>query len=145
MTIADVTDELVRRERGTDPANVPDARDRVYAQLYHLHLPKLAEVDAVALDLHENMVRLGPVAAELRPFPDAADEHAGLPALSESVGDDGCPDAAAGRRKRHSMSKDEREELAVTHLYQALETAAGDEKDYHVREALQLLSIDGEE
>lgn len=39
------------------------------------------------------------------------------------------------------MSEGEQTELAVEHLRQALETEAVHEKNYHVREAVQLLTI----
>lgn len=83
MAIADVTDEIVRHELDAEPTNAPEVRDRVYTNLYHYHLPKLAEADAVVLDLDESLVRLGPTAGELEPILDRLRDEEELPALSD--------------------------------------------------------------
>ncbi|WP_435177130.1 DUF7344 domain-containing protein [Halorussus sp. AFM4] len=142
MAVADLTDELVRRERGADPEDVPDARDRIYVQLYHNHLPKLVEVGAVVLDRRANLVELGPAAADLRPLLDAADEERGGSTRRERGEDGGSPAAGDGERRGvHGTNDEGRKESAVAHLHRALEATADDETDYHVRQALQLLRI----
>ena len=68
MAVADVTDEIVRLEMDTEPTTVPEVRKEVYADLYHKHLPKLAEAEIVTFDTEENLVDFGPAADELKPF-----------------------------------------------------------------------------
>lgn len=73
MALADLADEVVRREMNARPTDVPDARYPVYAQLYHKHLPKLADADVVCFDHDENLVELGPRAEDLISYFDSDD------------------------------------------------------------------------
>lgn len=68
MALADLTDEIVRLEMGTDPTMVPEVRDQIYTQLSHRHLPKLAEANLVNFDKDENLVSLGDAAADAQPY-----------------------------------------------------------------------------
>ena len=68
MAVADVTDEIVRIEMDTEPTAVPEVRKQIYTDLYHKHLPKLAEADIITFDTEENLVDLGPDADGLKPY-----------------------------------------------------------------------------
>lgn len=58
MALADLTDELVRRVGDASPTGVQDERERIYALLYHLHLPKLADGGLVSFDPDRKLVDL---------------------------------------------------------------------------------------
>ena len=58
MALADLTDELVRRVGDASPTGVQDERERIYALLYHLHLPKLDDAGIVSFDPDRKLVDL---------------------------------------------------------------------------------------
>lgn len=64
MALADLADELVRRETDASPTAVQDERERIYTLLYHYHLPKLAESCPVSFDADRKLVDLREDAAE---------------------------------------------------------------------------------
>ena len=58
MALADLTDDLVRREADASPTAVQDERERIYVSLYHHHLPELATADLVSFDIDRRLVGL---------------------------------------------------------------------------------------
>ena len=56
MALADLTDELVRRETDRSPTAVQETRKQVYVQLYHRHLPKLADADLISFDTDRKLI-----------------------------------------------------------------------------------------
>ncbi len=84
LHVADLARDLVRyRPAGDGPAHGgPDALD-VYLRLYHVHLPRLADADAITFDPVEKVASLTSqgvdLASGLRDQPDAS------PALSSPV------------------------------------------------------------
>lgn len=56
MALADLADELVRWETDASPSAVQDARERLYASLYHCHLPELANKGLIEFDTDQNLV-----------------------------------------------------------------------------------------
>lgn len=59
VALADLTDALVRWETEQSPTTVPETRERIYAELYHTHLPKLAQICLLTFDPDANLVSRG--------------------------------------------------------------------------------------
>lgn len=123
MALADLADELARSESDVSPSAVRDVRERVYASLYHRHLPKLASDGLVDFDTDQNMVALSEDADD---FLRGGDRPSTDERLRRSLTDDGSND----NRKRVKEK-----------LVDALDAEACAEKERHIREALQLLNI----
>lgn len=65
MAVADLADELVRRETDASPPAVQDVREEIYLSLYHYHLPKLADADLVSFDSDRKLASLREDAEDL--------------------------------------------------------------------------------
>ena len=58
MALADLTDDLLRREADASPSAAQDERERIYVSLYHRHLPKLGKAGLVSFDIDRKLVGL---------------------------------------------------------------------------------------
>lgn len=58
ISVADLADELVRRETESSAAEIQEERQRLSLSLHHCHLPKLAESDLVSFDSDRKVVEL---------------------------------------------------------------------------------------
>lgn len=66
MPLPDVADECIVMEHQTALDDIPaETVKRMYMSLYHCHIPKLVEVDAVEYDQESDSVAVGPTATEL--------------------------------------------------------------------------------
>lgn len=59
IPIADLAGRIVDAESENSSMDPSDLRDTVYAHLYQLHIPKLADADTVVFDRNENTVEPG--------------------------------------------------------------------------------------
>jgi len=66
--LPDVADQVTEWEHGVPAAERLDERLRTYNDLYHTHVPALADADVVAYDQSEDAVELARNAAQLRPY-----------------------------------------------------------------------------
>ena len=67
MRLADVAEQVLVWERDDEPEDYLRERLYTYNDLYHEHLPVLREAGLVEYDQREDVVRLGPAAAEFEP------------------------------------------------------------------------------
>ncbi len=65
MAVADLADDVVRRETDRSPTAMQDERERIYVSLYHNHLPKLAAAELVRFDADRKLVELAADVGEL--------------------------------------------------------------------------------
>lgn len=63
-----VADQVTEWEHGVPAEEVLDERLRTYNDLYHTHVPALANADVVAYDQSDDAVELARNAAQLRPY-----------------------------------------------------------------------------
>lgn len=68
MRLPDVAEQVTTWEHGTPSESMLDERLRTYNDLYHTHVPKLADADVVAYSQDEDMVELAPNATHVRPY-----------------------------------------------------------------------------
>jgi hypothetical protein len=64
IALSDVADTIVRWETDTEPTEVQEKREQIYASLYHWHLPKLADANLVSFDVVEKRASLREDAAD---------------------------------------------------------------------------------
>ena len=69
MAVADLADEIVRWESESESVAEPSTRDRIYLNLYHRHLPKLAETNLIRFNSNEKVASLSD-ADDVRPLLD---------------------------------------------------------------------------
>lgn len=73
--LADLADEVATAEYGTIISEIPaEAVKRVYLDLYHSHVPKLAEADVVEYGQESDLIELSAGAERLAPYMEAAGE-----------------------------------------------------------------------
>jgi hypothetical protein len=70
VQLADVADRVTEWEHGAPGEELLDERLRTYNDLYHTHVPRLADADVVAYHQSEDAVELARNAALLRPYLD---------------------------------------------------------------------------
>lgn len=59
LTLPDLADELAAAEHGTDVADVPaETVTRTYFDLYHRHVPRLADAELVRYDQDRDLVSI---------------------------------------------------------------------------------------
>lgn len=68
VRLPDVAEQVAEWEHGVSGDELLDERLRTYNELYHTHVPKLADVNVVAYSQSEDMVELARNAAQLRPY-----------------------------------------------------------------------------
>lgn len=75
MGLADLADEVATAEHGTIISEIPaEEVKRVYLDLYHSHVPKLAEADVVEYGQESDLVELSAGADRLAPYMEAMGE-----------------------------------------------------------------------
>lgn len=74
MWLPDVAEQVAEWEHDAPGDDLLDERLRTYNDLYHTHVPKLADADVVAYSQSEDMVELARNAAQLRPHLERAAE-----------------------------------------------------------------------
>lgn len=74
MRLPDVADQVIEWEHGVQGDELLDERLRAYNDLYHTHVPKLANFDVVRYSQSEDMLELDRNAATLRPYLERAAE-----------------------------------------------------------------------
>ena len=75
MGLADLADEVATAEHGTIISEIPaEEVKRVYLDLYHSHVPKLAEADVVEYGQKSALVELSAGADRLAPYMKAMGE-----------------------------------------------------------------------
>lgn len=73
--LADLADEVAAAEHGTSISAIPaEEVKRVYLDLYHSHVPRLAEVNVVEYDQESDLVELSAGADRLAPYMEAVGE-----------------------------------------------------------------------
>ncbi|SFS12867.1 hypothetical protein SAMN05216559_4147 [Halomicrobium zhouii] len=94
LHLADLARDVARREAETDrgPADEDedededaDAIDRIYVDLYHVHLPKLAEVGVVSFDPESRVVSAAVDARSVQDWVATDDPRAVLDAVAETA------------------------------------------------------------
>lgn len=66
MSLPDLADECVVMEHQTALDDIPaETVKRMYMSLYHSHIPKLVEVNAIEYDQESDSVAVGPTATQL--------------------------------------------------------------------------------
>lgn len=68
MGLPDVAEQVTMWEHGVPNGELLDERLRTYNDLYHTHVPKLADADVVAYSQDEDVLELARNAAQLRPY-----------------------------------------------------------------------------
>lgn len=66
--LPDVAEQVTMWEHGVPSRELLDERLRTYNDLYHNHVPKLADADVVAYSQDEDVLDLARNAAQLRPY-----------------------------------------------------------------------------
>ena len=74
VRLPDVAEQVVEWEHGMPGEELLDERLYAYNDLYHSHVPKLADANVVAYSQSEDMVELAHNAAQLRPYLEQAAE-----------------------------------------------------------------------
>lgn len=73
MGLPDIADQLIAWEHGRPGSELPDERLRVYTDLYHAHVPKLADSDVVSYNQTTDTVELAGQAPQIRPYLEQAE------------------------------------------------------------------------
>lgn len=68
MQLSDVAEQVTAWEHGVPAGDRLDERSRTYNDLYHSHVPKLADADVVAYSQEEDLLELAANAAQVRPY-----------------------------------------------------------------------------
>lgn len=68
MHLSDVAEQVAAWEDDAPGADIPDERLYIYNDLYHTHVPKLAENNVIAYSESDKMIQLDCNAAQLRPY-----------------------------------------------------------------------------
>lgn len=68
MRLSDVADQVTEWEHGRPGDELLEERLRTYNDLYHCHVPKLADADVIGYSQEENMVELASNVDPLRPY-----------------------------------------------------------------------------
>lgn len=68
MGLPDVAEQVTMWEHGVSSGELLDERLRTYNDLYHSHVPKLADADVIVYSQEEDVLDLARNAAQLRPY-----------------------------------------------------------------------------
>jgi hypothetical protein len=74
IRLPDVADQVTEWERGRPAEELLDERLHTYNDLYHTHVPRLADADVVAYGQAEDVVELSRNAPRIRPYLERAAE-----------------------------------------------------------------------
>lgn len=74
IQVSDVAEQVAEWTHSGSSGELTVERSRLYVSLYHVDVPKLAEVDAVSYSRSEDTVELADNASQLRPYLERAAE-----------------------------------------------------------------------